>query len=164
MGSSSSKFHTITITLPENTPQAVLAYLEQLKQTGDRTFTNKIAKLLIESLNQACLQEKPHVLIPLPEHLTEEQRDWFNHPFTKQLLMNWISQLAGGAMPLPFSNRLTPSPSPPVPSSPELSQPEIHEIPEGTEPEHTEAPSNHDSFRISTSYHNKLVGFFLDED
>ncbi|NGM84242.1 hypothetical protein G5B47_17665 [Paenibacillus sp. 7124] len=174
MDSSLPQFHTITITLPENTPQAVLDYLEQLKQTGDRTFSNKISQLLIESLNRASLKEKPHILIPLPEHLTEEQLDWFNHPFTKHLLTNWISQLAGGTMPLPFSNHWATSPMPSSiePSSPEPSQPEIHsqitgnkvDVPGRTEPDHAASPPGQDSFRISTSYHNKLVGFFLDED
>lgn len=175
MDSSTPQFHTITVTLPENTPQAVLDYLDQLKQTGDRTFSNKISQLLIESLNRAYLKEKPHILIPLPEHLTEEQLDWFNHPYTKQLLMNWISQWAGGAIPQPFSNHWTPSPMPsPMPSSieptsieptpPEPSQTEIHEVQERTEPDHATSPPGQDSFRISTSYHNKLVGFFLDED
>ncbi|BCG60926.1 hypothetical protein [Paenibacillus sp. URB8-2] len=154
MGSSSPQSHTVTITLPENTPQTILAYLEQLKQSGERTFSNKIAQLLIESLNQACLKEKPHVVIPLPEHLTEEQQDWFNHPFTKQLLMNWILQLTSGMSSISSSNCLSPS----------LAHPEISEVPLRTESDNTASPSNHDSFRISTSYHTKLVGFFLDED
>ncbi|MFD1774785.1 hypothetical protein [Paenibacillus rhizophilus] len=158
MGSSSPQSHTIIITLPDNTPQTILAYLEQLKQSGERTFSNKITQLLIESLNQACLKEKPHVVLPLPEHLTEEQQDWFNHPFTKQLLMNWISQLTSGMPSFSSSNGLSNG------LAASLTQPEISEVPLNTETDITASQSNHDSFRISTSYHNKLVGFFLDED
>ncbi|WP_310828744.1 hypothetical protein [Paenibacillus pedocola] len=157
MDSSIKAGQTISVSLPLDTPQNVLLYLDQLKNTGERTYNRKISQLFIDSVSLACSKEKPGLLLPFPEHLSEEQQDWFNQPYTRKMLAKWIFQLL-----------LDPSPSSSPLLSRSLDKPEGNTIvlkaPEkiGVSKEPPQA-ENH-SFEISTSYHSKLVGYFINDD
>ncbi|MNO63759.1 hypothetical protein D3C76_544720 [compost metagenome] len=132
---------TISVALPADTPQYVLTYLNQLKSAGERTYHRKIAQLFMESVREACSREQPYLLIPLPNDLSEEQQDWFNHPYTRKLLAQWVYQLVVEQTSSTISTR-----------------------PPETTPATTEPHPEHKPFEISTSYHSKLVGYFMNDD
>jgi hypothetical protein len=141
---STASGHTVTITLSANTPPHILTYLKQLKESGERTYHNKLTQLFIESVQGECTKDKPHVVIPLPEWLSREQQDWFNHPLTQQMLTHWVLQFTNtGKLPAASGEYAVPHP-----------EADIQDNSDGDPP----------SFQVSTSYHSKLVGFFIDED
>lgn len=154
MDSSIKAGQTITVSLPLDTPKNVLSYLDQLKNTGERTYNRKISQLFIESVSQACSREKPGLLLPFPEHLSEEQLDWFNHPYTRQMLAKWIFQLILDHSPSPLLSKSSDNPE---------GNTMVMKAPENMGVSKEPQAENH-SFEISTSYHSKLVGYFINDD
>ncbi|MNC62023.1 hypothetical protein D3C75_1120030 [compost metagenome] len=95
----------------------------------------------MESVREACSREQPYLLIPLPGHLSVEQQDWFNHPYTRELLVKWVYQMVL-----------------------EQTTTTILARPPETTQTVTELPPEQKTFEISTSYHSKLVGYFMNDD
>ncbi|MCL6606097.1 MAG: hypothetical protein K6T94_24795 [Paenibacillus sp.] len=154
MDSSFKAGQTITISLPMDTPHSVLTYLDQLKGAGERTYNRKAGQLFVESVSQACSREKPGLLLPFPEDLSEEQQDWLNHPYTRQILSKWIFQVILDHSPSALLFR----------SLDNLKDDKIVMKPQESTEVSTESPPDNQSFEISTSYHSNLVGYFMNDD
>ncbi|MFC4767146.1 hypothetical protein [Effusibacillus consociatus] len=162
----------ISFRLPADTPKPVIEYLSQLKETEEESFGKKISQLFINGVHQALIGEKPTITIPLPEYLTPEQRDWFNHPFTRELLRNWICQLTFN--PSLFLGASTFEIATATVQQESVQQKETQQVVVEREKDQLEEvqpaevtettwEKKHSDFEVSTSYHAKLVGFFMDD-
>ncbi len=147
----------ISFPLPADTPKPVIEFLNQLKETEEGSFHNIIAQLFINGVNHELNSSKPTVTIPLPENLTSEQKDWFNHAYTKQLLGNWICQLTFNSAQTIHSSGFE------LPTREKLPQEVQSENVQHEETIESNLEHKHTGFQVSTSYHAKLVGFFIED-
>jgi hypothetical protein len=83
----------ITFRLPSDTPDHILKQLQRLKETEKRNFSSKIAEFAIEGVGNTLAKEKETVTIPLPKHLSKEQRNWLKHSHSEAMLGTIVYQL-----------------------------------------------------------------------
>lgn len=83
----------ITFRLPSDTPDHILKQLQKLKETEKRNFSSKIAEFAIEGVGNTLAREKETITIPLPKHLSKEQRNWLKHSHSEAMLGTIVYQL-----------------------------------------------------------------------
>jgi hypothetical protein len=83
----------ITFRIPSDTPEHVLKYLQQLKNTERRNFSSKIAELVMSGVSGSLSRQRETLTIPLPKGLSKIQRDWLKHEHSEALLGSIVYQL-----------------------------------------------------------------------
>ncbi len=83
----------ITFRLPSDTPDHLIKQLEKLKQTEKRNFSSKIAEYVLEGVGSSLAKDKEMISIPLPKHLSKDQRNWLKHSHSEALLGSIVYQL-----------------------------------------------------------------------
>lgn len=147
------KGRKLTIHLSEHTPQRIFEFIDALEALDEFLFQNKLSELLINSIERSLAVPKPSLTLPLPEYLGKDHLEWIQHPFTKQLLTSWLLQLLKDV-----PNATSSEPTRLVDPS---SGPSPGELTDANPPE---KDSGIPPFQIRSSYHAKLVGFFLEDD
>lgn len=86
---------TISFRLPSDTPLHVLEDLTKRKKTLGRKFSSDIAPIFVDAISKRVQADEKHeqVIIPLPNDLTVEQKEWINHPYTKSLISQMLYQV-----------------------------------------------------------------------
>ncbi|WP_257347634.1 hypothetical protein [Pseudalkalibacillus decolorationis] len=84
---------SITFRIPSDTPDHLLKQLQNLKENERRNFSSKIAQYVLQGVNETLSKERETVTIPLPKHLTKEQRNWIKHEHSEALIGSILYQL-----------------------------------------------------------------------
>lgn len=124
--------YVLSFRLPSDTPNHILDYLQNLKDTEGRKFSSKCADLLRKGIGVTA---EDVVTIPLNQSLTKEQRDWLKHEQSEAILQNLITQVLSGAAisvetPAPIVPVHIPEPKPPVKVEPKVMKNGLLEVPE----------------------------------
>jgi hypothetical protein len=93
MSSEMKRGQPITFRVPSDTPDHIVKYLQQLKETERRNFSSKMAEYVINGVNQSYSKQKETITIPLPNGLNKAQRDWLKHEQSQALLGSIVYQL-----------------------------------------------------------------------
>ncbi|MEW9671701.1 hypothetical protein [Ammoniphilus sp. 3BR4] len=83
----------ITFRIPSDTPDHILKYLQQLKNTERRNFSSKIAEFVMSGVSGSISKHRETITIPLPKGLSKAQRDWLKHEHSEALLGSIVYQL-----------------------------------------------------------------------
>ncbi len=83
----------ITFRLPSDTPDHLLKQLEKLKQTEKRNFSSKIAEFVLEGVGSSLAKDREMVSLPMPKHLSKDQRNWLKHSHSEALLGSIVYQI-----------------------------------------------------------------------
>ncbi|HZH62421.1 MAG TPA: hypothetical protein VEY70_23200 [Metabacillus sp.] len=83
----------ITFRLPSDTPDHLIKQLEKLKQTEKRNFSSKIAEFVLEGVGSSLAKDREMVSLPMPKHLSKDQRNWLKHSHSEALLGSIVYQL-----------------------------------------------------------------------
>ncbi len=92
----------VSFRLPSDTPKNILEYLNAEKEKNGRGFGTELAHLLMEGIESRTKKIGNEVLIPLPDNLSESQKNWLREETTKQILVQWLFQIMSGSIQ-PFS-------------------------------------------------------------
>ncbi|MDQ0862378.1 hypothetical protein [Bacillus sp. V2I10] len=86
---------TISFRLPQDTPVSVSKYLTRRKNRLGRKFSSEIAPLFVSAISQKISKtsEEDTISVPLPKGITNEQKEWLNHPHTKALISQLLYQV-----------------------------------------------------------------------
>jgi hypothetical protein len=110
--------HVLSFRLPSDTPDHILKYLQNLKDTEGRKFSKKITGIFFNGIAASTQQES--ISIPLHQPLTKEQREWLKHEQTETLIRNVFYQLLSEPtssveikVPEMIPTKPTPEPIPP---------------------------------------------------
>ncbi len=83
----------ITFRIPSDTTDHTLRQLQKLKDVERRNFSSKIAKFVMDGVNDSFLSHNEVITIPLPKGLNKAQRDWLKHEQSEALLGSIVYQL-----------------------------------------------------------------------
>ncbi|MRX71236.1 hypothetical protein GJU40_03495 [Bacillus lacus] len=84
---------TISFRIPSDTPDHLLKYLQNLKETERRNFSSKIAEFVMAGAASSKGSSRETITVPLPHQLTKSQRNWLKHEHSEALIGNIIYQL-----------------------------------------------------------------------
>jgi hypothetical protein len=86
---------TISFRLPSDTPLHVIKYLTRRKKKLGRKFSSEIAPIFVEAISKKALAQtdSEQISISLPKGLTNDQKEWINHPNTKSLISQLLYQV-----------------------------------------------------------------------
>lgn len=101
---------TISFRIPSDTPEHLVKKLQKLKETERRNFSSKIAEFVLEGVSQTIAQEQEMICIPLPQKLTQAQRDWLKFEHSEALIGSILYQLISD--PIRAASLLAPLNSP----------------------------------------------------
>ena len=83
----------ITFRLPSDTPDHLIKQLEKLKQTEKRNFSSKIADFVLEGVGSSLAKDRDMISLPMPKHLSKDQRNWLKHSHSEALLGSIVYQI-----------------------------------------------------------------------
>ncbi|WP_394185189.1 hypothetical protein [Metabacillus halosaccharovorans] len=83
----------ITFRLPSDTPDHLIKQLEKLKQTEKRNFSSKIAEFVLEGVGSSLAKDREMISLPMPKHLSKDQRNWLKHSHSEALLGSIVYQI-----------------------------------------------------------------------
>ncbi len=84
---------TISFRIPSDAPDHLVKGLQRLKETERRNFSSKIAEFVLEGVSQSNALEWEMINIPLPQKLTQAQKDWLKHEHSEALIGSILYQL-----------------------------------------------------------------------
>lgn len=84
---------TISFRIPSDAPDHLVKGLQRLKETERRNFSSKIAEFVLEGVSQSNALEREIINIPLPQKLTQAQKDWLKHEHSEALIGSILYQL-----------------------------------------------------------------------
>src|SRR5699024_12290642 len=84
---------SITFRVPSDTPDYLLKQLQTLRETAKRNFSSEIAQFVLKGVNETYSRERETVTIPLPKHLTKEQKNWLKHEQSEAMIGRILYQL-----------------------------------------------------------------------
>ncbi|WP_154319554.1 hypothetical protein [Metabacillus idriensis] len=86
---------TISFRLPHDTPVSVSKYLTRRKTRLGRKFSSEIAPLFVDAISRKISKtsEEDTISVPLPKGITNDQKEWLNHPQTKALISQLLYQV-----------------------------------------------------------------------
>ncbi len=84
---------TISFRIPSDAPDHLVKGLQRLKETERRNFSSKIAEFVLEGVSQSNTLEREMITIPLPQKLTQVQKDWLKHEHSEALIGSILYQL-----------------------------------------------------------------------
>lgn len=84
---------TISFRIPSDAPDHLVKGLQRLKETERRNFSSKIAEFVLEGVSQSNTLEREMINIPLPQKLTQAQKDWLKHEHSEALIGSILYQL-----------------------------------------------------------------------
>ncbi|WP_347552982.1 hypothetical protein ABFG93_22300 (plasmid) [Pseudalkalibacillus hwajinpoensis] len=94
---------TISFRLPNDTPESVLSFLNELKEVEGRNFSRKLATILFEGiLNKKEATED--IILTMPASLTKEEQEVLQNKITKRLLGHVIYQMITQDSPVKKEN------------------------------------------------------------
>lgn len=83
--------HVLSFRLPSDTPDHILKYLQNLKDTEGRKFSKCLVEIFFAGIG--VTKEQEGIFIPLHQPLTKAQREWLKHEQSETLLSNLFYQL-----------------------------------------------------------------------
>jgi hypothetical protein len=84
---------TISFRIPSDAPDHLVKGLQRLKETERRNFSSKIAEFVLEGVSQSNALEREMINIPLPQKLTQAEKDWLKHEHSEALIGSILYQL-----------------------------------------------------------------------
>lgn len=88
----------VSFRLSEDTPDEIFSFLNEEKERHGRKFNGELAQILIHGLYERLYQQAESLVIPLPEGLTEKQKQWLQEPTSRQILGQWLYQMLSGSL------------------------------------------------------------------
>ncbi|OZU89253.1 hypothetical protein CIL03_05920 [Virgibacillus indicus] len=89
---------SITFRVPSDTPDYLLKELQRLKETERRNFSSQIAQFVLKGVGETYKKERETITVPLPKHLTKEQKSWLKHEHSEALVGTILYQLLSDPM------------------------------------------------------------------
>lgn len=89
---------SITFRIPSDTPDYLLKELQRLKETERRNFSSQIAQFVLKGVGETYKRERETITVPLPKHLTKEQKSWLKHEHSEALIGTILYQLLSDPM------------------------------------------------------------------
>ncbi|MFB9759271.1 hypothetical protein [Ectobacillus funiculus] len=83
----------VSLRLPKDLTEQDLKGLNTLKSKLDRDFNKIITPIFLSAVNDYVTKGQKQLTVPLPNKLTEEQENHYNHPMVQQLIGQIVYQL-----------------------------------------------------------------------